>query len=130
MAKIEVEYDGGEWYYRRAGGEWTELTGGGPGGGWLWPDEPAGAEVWVRIVAPEERSVEVALIETSARQAYDGPRISVKIEPTNRVRAEAIATARTPAEKLEVYWQATDRPNEATAAGALAKLDQILEEVR
>jgi len=127
MLKIEVEYDAGEWYYRQAGGQWEEL---GPAEAPTWPTCEAGAEVWVRIVAPEERSVEVALLEASLRLGQPDARLSVKVEPTNRVRAEAIATAKTPAEKLEVYWSATARPPDATAAGALDKLATLLEDVK
>jgi len=89
-----------------------------------------GAEVRLRLEIPEEHAATIADTELIDMLKAGGAHV-VKIErrviPKVRVRSEAIATARTTAEKVEAYWQSLGAAAPATEARgrALAKLADL-----
>lgn len=91
-----------------------------------------GAEVRVRITFPEDRSAEAqAFADDARRRLVDAHNLQIEIRsiPVSRVRAGEIAKAQTPAEKLEAFWGATERPDVRTSEGILAKLADLVAEV-
>ena len=96
-------------------------------------DAAEGAEVRVRITVPEDRQTEAAAKAADIRQQLAHAH-SLKVEtstvPIGRVRAGEIATAKTPSEKLEAFWLATESPAlEEDQVRTQAELAELLQEV-
>ncbi len=106
-----------------ASGTWSQTDG---------PDPvPDGAEVRVRLVAPEARMAELALERGEVLARWPDARVEAKTIAQASVRSEAIGRAETETEMLGCYWQheSVETPSEEFQGRALAALAELVEEV-
>ncbi len=106
-------------------------------GTWAWHRDDAadvdvaGAEVRVQVEYPEEAAGVCPfadLLDTFKAAGAHDVKLQRRMLPTTRVRSEAIATARTTAEKLEALWATLapeNRPSDEARARLLAKLAEL-----
>lgn len=88
------------------------------------------AEVRMRLVCPEQWIASCPWVEEVERvRALGAVRMTIekKIEPVYRVRAPAVAAARSDVDKVQAFWGTlATPPNEAEQAAALACLQELL----
>lgn len=110
------------------------------GGEWRWLADhdadlaamPDGAEVRLAVEVPEDASESCPIEALQAQFADQGHCVVVerRITPRNRVRSEAIQSARTDAERLEAWWETLDNaPDAAERERLLARLAVLTSEV-